>query len=276
LSFLQIKSDPAETQTVLILSAIFGIISLIPLFAIGGAVIDYYNGRLNNQTGLFDVSLATVVKGLKVFPLSLAWIIYITFATLLPLVLFAPFFITQLHKISSVIYVLLLLFAFLFFFVYVLALFLLVAPFVSYIFIEYSKDYKYKKYLFNPLTICRYMKKAFKSTVLINLKLYVSYILLNIAYNIVIFVGFILFVGLLFFIALIFSPNSEQIDVITAILISVPLLVLQSVYTYLQSILNLAVGDNIVKIYKTKIDIPEELEEQEDENLEIEKSTNEE
>jgi hypothetical protein len=261
LSYLQSDSSTVEMQTILALSAVFGILSIIPFFALCGAIIDYYNGRLNNQTGLFDVSISSIKKGLKIFPLGLVWTIYTTCIILLPIAVIIPCMIILTKHFHSII------FAIPFFFLfalYIIAICLLVIPFISYIIIEYAKDYKYKKYLFNPLTICKYMKKAFKSTVITNLKLYVANIILNIANSIIIFFSIILLFMSIFFIVFfisIFNPNAEILENISD-LCTIPIFIIVSVFiAYVQTILGLAVGDIYTKIYKTEIEGQENTEE---------------
>jgi hypothetical protein len=272
LSCLQNNNSTLDLQIILILSAVFGVLAIIPYFAIIGATIDYYNGRLNNQTGLFDVSIETVVKGIKFFfPLGLTWLIYFTCITLLPIAAILPFFISNVHKINSMIFILLIMLALLFFMVYIFAICLLIIPFASYMVIEYAKDYKHKRFLYNPLVIFKYMKKAFTATVITNLKLYLINIVLNIAYNIIIFVVIAMFFVFLFAIVLIFNPSAEITDKFSS-LIFIPILILATILVYIQSILGLAIGDIYVKIYKTEIETKENSEDIQ----EIEETPNEE
>jgi hypothetical protein len=264
LSYLQSDSSITEMKIILSLGAIFGILAIIPFLALCGATIDYYNGRLNNQTGLFDVTLNSIKKGLKIFPLNFVWTIYITFAALFPMIALIPYITINIQNFGSITFLLSLLLLMLLYVVYALALGLLVVPFYSYIIIEYAKDYKYKKYLFNPLTICKYMKKAFNSTVITNLKLYVANIILNMAYYVIILIAIILFFMFVFFAILsiaFFNPSDEIIENIS-VLCSIPIITVVSVIiTYAQMIIVYAVGDIYVKIYKTEIEPQENTEE---------------
>jgi hypothetical protein len=267
ISFLQNNISILETQIILILSAVFAVLSIIPFFAIAGATIDYYNGRLNNQTGLFDVTLKSVVKGIKFFfPLGLVWMIYFTCVTMLPIALVLPFLILNVHKINSMILVLLIILALLVFMLYLMLICLFILPFVSYVVIEYAKDYKHKGFLYNPLVLFKYMKKAFASTVITNLKLYIANMILNIAYNIVGFIVIAMLFVWLFVIVLILNPSAEMIDKCSNLLF-VPVIILATLLVYMQGILSLAGADIYVKIYKTEIE-PQEISEESQESEE--------
>jgi hypothetical protein len=260
MSYLLNDISVTETKIFLTLGGIFTILAIVPFFTYLGATIDYYNGRLNNKTGLFDVSLNSIITGLKVLPLSITWTIYVSILMLLPIIVIAPFFIFNIQFLNSIILIFLLPLILLIYCAYLLSIGLLVLPFCSYIFIEYSKDFKHKKYLYNPLTICKYMKKAFKSTAITSLKLYVANIILNTAYSIISIVAFAIYSVFILFVALIFSPYNDVTETISYLVTIPAFILLTLIMLYLQTILYLAIGDIYVNIYKTKIEAKENIE----------------
>ncbi len=256
------KDTPKEILIILgIIGAVVGLLSIIPIIFLSGYSIDFCQNRLNSGVGFPKFNKELFFKGAKVIPLGLVWGIYslvffgVLFCT--PLILLTINAITINNNPSGF---LLFIVGFIFIVLLCCILTFLIYPFCSYIMITYAKNEQYSARLFNPLIIIEFMKKSFKSSILVALK----FILVAMVVGIVstpIYIIFVVFYLVILAAISMISPTITMDNVMYAPLtlsIVIPLFMLAGVFQmYIQSIIGYAQLDNYIEIFKKEIDIQE-------------------
>lgn len=232
------------------------LISIIPTIFLSGYYLDFCKSRLNGDSGLPPVTYETFMNGLKMIPLFIVWSIYASVLGLLFFCILAvPFFYSIKAISNSDIFSFVLLFLtviFTFVFLYIVLLFII--PFVQYIWINFSKDYKYRSELFNPLSIFKYIAISFKSTAIIILK----YILVNIISNVALTIIGYVFMIVLFPISLTYiffiASGNFYLELLGILIFTVIYTIAMLVYIYIQTIIAYSMVDNLATVYKTEIE----------------------
>ena len=140
-------------------------------------------------------------------------------------------------------------------------LFIMIAPFVNYIMFEFSKDLVYKAKYFNPFTIVGFVKKSFKSTMSVLLKMILANMVVSTVAQLLATV-FVLF-GMVFpLISAIFAPTEAAAETAafspTAILLSLPFTTIAAlIQAYATSMVSYASVDMYVEVYKNEIESAE-------------------
>ncbi len=245
-----------DTKTIIIplmiVSGVLFVLSIVPMLMLSGFYVKFLNKRFDDVEGIPCFDASCILQGLKVLPLYLVWIIYIGIPFIL---LFAGGLFGVVGAYGSVNMSLTNIFSSVFFIfllcIILILLLFVVSPFVSLIFIKYAQNFEYTPDLFNPLTLFRNMKAAFKDVILVALKFILVNIVTAFAAQIVIIICVIAF----FFCGVIYAmfvPLNSNVVVDPAFIIPVVLFTsLLSVFAaYVKWITALAYADNLVEVYK--------------------------
>lgn len=232
---------------------IFAVLSVIPFLMISGFYVKFLNLRFKKHTGIPKIDIDCLKKGLKVLPLQIVWTLYIlilAFIALALVIAFSSLFIP--HNEGALLFVLIIpiLWGFI---SSILALVLV--PFTSMIFINFSEKFSYNKGLFNPLLLVTYIKELFKEGILIALKYYVANLVISTVVQLIMGIGILIFTGYGMCVLGLneLYPNVTLVTILLVLLLlAVSVLVAFSVY-YTYQIVYLAMSDNYVEVYKTKI-----------------------
>lgn len=250
------KETPKDALFIyIILALIFLVLSIVPLLYLLGYGMEFYELRLNSEKGIPTLSNYLLKKGLKAFPLTLAWSLYYILVAILFIFLPIFFAITSAmtfinSPVGSVAIIVLTIIMIL---TTIVALALL-CPFTQFIVMDFVKTYEYKSQYFNPLTLIGFIKKAFKDTILVMLKMFVAGFLLNIGVSILSGI-----ITLIFIPVTLISTGAMESNPIISLLTMLPLLVVISLLNiYSTNIINFAAADLYVEVYKNKIETQEE------------------
>ena len=256
------KETPKEAMPVLLaFVALFAFLAIVPSIMGLGFGICFNKDRLNSVAGIPKVNLDMFMIGIKTLPISLVWGFYFVFLMLL--LVFVPIFLAVVSAMTvrdtlAIIGVVLL--ALLLVTIGII-LFIMIAPFVNYIMFEFSKDLVYKAKYFNPFTIVGFVKKSFKSTMSVLLKMILANMVVSTVAQLLATV-FVLF-GMVFpLISAIFAPTEAAAETAafspTAILLSLPFTTIAAlIQAYATSMVSYASVDMYVEVYKNEIESAE-------------------
>lgn len=254
------KDVPKEILIILgIVALVFGILSVIPAVFLAGYSVDFCENRLDNGIGFPKLSWNLFIKGAKLIPLGFVWSIYVLifFGTLFFLP-FIPLIIGTVQSGDKGAGMILFMLGFLFIMLFLFVIVFLITPFMSYVVITYVNDGKYSARLFNPLIIIDFMKKSFKSTILVALKYIIVSLVLGMATSIV-YIVLVLFCFAVMAIIAIYSSTITVDNVAYApitLLFVIPLFGLAGVIQmYVNSMIGYAQLDNYIEIFKKEIDV---------------------
>ena len=253
--------DKDTPQNVMIVMAVIGgvlfMLSIIPYIFMLGFYINFVKDRLVAQAGIPQISGETFMMGVRALPLCIVWGLYFVlfFGTLFigPIIPIIMGVISSKPDIGAIIFgIILLLIAYAVLF----AVLILVVPFVSYVFIEYVEDGKASGRLFNPFVLIGYMKKAFKDTILVELKFILVGIITSLISGVVTVV-IVLFSILVGGFAVLSVPSSQADVAIYSPLPIIALIILSAlasiVQFYVSSMVGYAAAENYIGVYKDKI-----------------------
>ena len=254
------KETPKEMLIIFgVVALILGILSIIPSIFLAGYSVDFCQNRLNNGVGFPKMSWELFIKGAKLVPLGFVWSIYVIifFGTL--------FFLPLTSLILSIVKsgdkgagIFLFMLGFLFVMLLLCVIAFIVTPFLSYLPVTYVNDGSYSAKLFNPLIIIYFIKKSFKSTIMVALKYIIVSMLIGLAVSIIYIVFLVLYMGIMAIIAI--SSSTITIDNVAyapiTLLFLIPLSVLVAVFQmYVNSIIGYAQLDNYIEIFKNEINV---------------------
>ncbi len=253
------KETPKDMMLILLALALFFLVlSIVPLFTMLGFGMEFFEMRLRGEAGIPKLAVAQVTKGLKSFPLVFIWGLYYVFVALtfigVPIFAAVTSAMTLKDNIPAIVGIVILT-------ILVISVLLigltLVSPFMNYIFIKFVKDYKYRAEYFNPFVLVNYIKKSFKSTIMVLLKMFVVSLVVGMAASVI--VG--LLTGLMFALILIVSittPETPGVDpsyTPAMFIVVIPISVLMGVIqTYLTNMVGFAASDQYVEVYKNEIE----------------------
>ena len=254
------KETPKEAlPLILAFVALFVFLSIVPGLMSLGFTICFNKDRLNGVTGIPKVNLDMFVIGIKTLPLSFVWSIY--FLIFAALFVFAPIFLAIVtgmslgNNISGIICVMLLT---LLFVTAGFILFLMIAPFLNYIIFRFSKDLVYRAEYFNPFVLVGFIKKAFKRTMLVMLKMLLASMVVSSVAQILAMI-FVLFAMVFPIIAALFAPTEATAETAafspTVIFLTLPFTTIAAlIQAYTTSMVTFAATDMYVEVYKTEIE----------------------
>lgn len=250
-----LDKDFAEFQTsVIIMALIFAALSIIPILFLIGYYLRFVNQRLSGEKGIPTIDWGSVTRGAKAIPLYLVWALYVAIPFLvyffILVAVFGGLFLVGGANTLSLI---------LSFFILMVGAFLalipvfIITPFIMEVYFMYCENFEYHKTLFNPLLPFKFMKKAFKDSMLVALKYLAVSLVVNTAFQFII--------GLLFLIIILFGAgiviflkasafDSSPLFISLVILIS-GLFGMFSAYA--SQIVGFAYSDNLIEVYKEKI-----------------------
>ena len=135
---------------------------------------------------------------------------------------------------------------------------LILSPFLNYIIFNFSKDLVYRAEYFNPLTLVRYIKKSFKSTMMVFLKMILANMVVGTVSQIVGFI-FILFAMVFPIIFALFAGTEEAAEKAVfspaSILLTLPFTTIAAlIQSYATGIVQFAATDMYVEVYKNEIE----------------------
>jgi len=256
----------------LIVGAILGILSIIPLCMLTGTFINFINRRFKDLPGIPAVNLDSLVQGIKVIPLYFVWGLYICVPCFLYTTLVIVGFVgSGLFSPGNHLAVFLAIFGIMFFILLLIIPLFLISPFISMVYMKYCETLEYSAELFNPLLLVRYIRESFKEGILVALKFFVVSIIISFATQIVM----IFFIILIFIVSMIFAialPENAALETNWGFLTSVIIIggFAGCITGYVQFITNFAYVDNLQDVYKEKFMLkpeeqPEVLEDQKEE-----------
>lgn len=258
------KDTPKDVLLIgLIAMAIIALLAIVPTLFSFGLYIDFFKDRLEGKTGIPQLKGETLITGLKYFPLSFVWGLY--FGLIFIVLFFIPMFgligyftSTKSPDPATIIFSILFI---ILFFILAMVIFLVVGPFFNYITAKYAKLGYYTADMFNPFTLFGYMKKAFKSTMLVMLKMLLASFLVNIIASCVTGVLTLLIIAITAF--AIMTTGGENADKAMysagVILTVIPIATLCGVIqAYATGMVGFAAADNYVEVYKEEIEPCEE------------------
>lgn len=236
------------------------LLSVVPTLGLWGVGLSFMHDRYHQkQEGIPMVNKDIFKTGLKVFPLYLVWGVYmLIFISVILALCFSPFIISALvggfNDSNGLGLVLSFFVGIMLFLLSCIGLYLL-TPFFSYVSITYAKDFEYTSRLFNPLIIVDFIKKSFKSSVMVALK----YILINIV------VGFITsivygigFVAILVFFIIFASSLPEDATIYSSPILLVTVvagtLFMALMQSYLGAMVGLGMTGNLIEVYKQEVE----------------------
>ncbi|MDE6138310.1 MAG: DUF4013 domain-containing protein [Candidatus Gastranaerophilales bacterium] len=254
------KDMPKEVIILLgIIVLVLGILSVIPSIFLAGYSVDFCKNRLNDKMGFPSLSWNLFQKGIKLIPLGFVWSLYVIlfFGTLFLLPL-APLIVNAVHSSDKNLGIILFMLGFLFVILLIFVLCFLITPFLSYVTITYVNEGQYSARLFNPLIIVDFMKKSFKSTILVTLKFLLASFIISFGVTIVYLIIFLLYFALIAIIAM----SSSKITVgnvayapITLFLV-LPLLGFAGTFQmYVNSMIGYAQMENYIEIFQKEINV---------------------
>lgn len=250
-----LDKDFAEFQTsVIIMSLVFAVLSIVPILFLIGYYLKFVSKRISGKKGLPAIDWSSTTRGAKAIPLYLVWGLYVAIPLLIYFILlvavFGGLFLVGGANALSLI---------LSFFVLMVGGFLafipifIITPFIMEVYFKYCENFEYHKSLFNPLLPFKFMKKAFKDSMLVALKYLAVSIVVNIAFQFVI--GFLFLIIILFGAGIVIFLKASTFDS-SPLFISLVVLIsgLFGMFSaYASQIVGFAYTDNLVEVYKEKI-----------------------
>lgn len=259
LQFLDKESKKEEIIIILVSAVIVGLLSIVPVFVLQGLWAKFINRRFSEAYGIPKLSWDCLSRGLKMFPLTLVWGLYIGIPSLLYLALvclgFGISISSNQDPVFMIVAVLGLLLAVMLLFI---PLFL-ISPFVNMVFMKYCEKFEYSKELFNPLLPFRYMKKAFKDSIFLALKFVLVKMVMGMGAQMILFLVLMVLAIIAIPVVIILAIVNEHI--FDSSVWAIPVVMLVSVAAiipaYVSWITNLAYVDNLEEIYVDKFLIEE-------------------
>lgn len=254
------KDTPSEMLGIAIVAVtVLLILSIFPMLFSMGAWVQFCQDRFNGVLGFPKLNGGMLVKGLKVIPISLAWMIY--YITLAFVLLLIPiFFIVSSMKalkfdplamIGLLLLIILL-------YILLLVVFCLISPFVGFLFIKYAKNEEYTADLFNPFGFVKYIKKAFKRIIMIALKLFVFAMIMGVALSVFYVIYYVvIFIAGMFTFASTPAGAAGTAGVTSPIIMAVIIIgaaILAVIQAYASAMIGFAGVDNYVEVYKEEFD----------------------
>ena len=265
LQFLDKDSKKEEVIIILVSAVIVSLLSIVPVFVLQGLWAKFMNRRFSEAYGIPKLSWDCLSQGLKMFPLTLVWGLYIGIPCLLYLALVFIGFGLTISSQDTVIAIsqpVIVIFAVLGLLLAVMLLFIplfLISPFVNMVFMKYCEKFEYSKELFNPLLLFRYMKKAFKDSIFLALKFVLVKMVMGMAAQMILFLVLMVLVIIAIPVVIILAIVNEHI--FDSSVWAIPVVMLVSVAAiipaYVSWITNLAYVDNLEEIYVDKFLIEE-------------------
>ena len=214
------------------LAFIFFILAIVPVFLLEGFSFEFVEMRLRGESGIPKLNLNQIIKGFKGLPIYIVWFLYFVLLALIPRgELIVP------------------------------VLCLIGIPFIFYILIKFIKNnYEYKFEYFNPVTLFDYMKKTFKDTIILLLKMLIVFLVLGVIY----FIIFTLFIPVNLLIEFVIRKVSILFGVtnfgyVESMFASIPFaFIVITIFLYMREIFNLILYDHCIDIYKNKIESSED------------------
>lgn len=253
------KETPKEVMVVLFALAVFFLfLSFVPGLYLLGFGMEFYELRLKGEAGVPKITSELFVKGLKTLPLTIIWCIY--FVAAMGIVIGFPVFVSiasaMTIKDNPIAIVAIIVFAFFLITLLFIGLIIL-SSFMQYVFIKFVKTYKFRAEFINPSVLVDYMRKSFKDTIMVMLKMTLTGFIVNAVTSIlggIIIVFMMAFV----FISVLLIPEKAGEDNIyhpIVILLMVPFSSLAGIIQlYASSLVGFAAADQYVEIYKNKIE----------------------
>lgn len=265
LQFLDKESKKEEVIIILVSAVIVGLLSIVPIFVLQGLWAKFMNRRFSEAYGIPKLSWDCLSQGLKMFPLTLVWGLYIGIPCLLYLALVFIGFGLTISSQDTVIAIsqpVIVIVAVLGLLLAVMLLFIplfLISPFVNMVFMKYCEKFEYSKELFNPLLPFRYMKKAFKDSIFLALKFVLVKMVMGMGAQMILFLVLMVLVIIAIPVVIILAIVNEHI--FDSSVWAIPVVMLVSVAAiipaYVSWITNLAYVDNLEEIYVDKFLIEE-------------------
>lgn len=265
LQFLDKDSKKEEVIIILVSAVIVGLLSIVPVFVLQGLWAKFMNRRFSEAYGIPKLSWDCLSQGLKMFPLTLVWGLYIGIPCLLYLALVFIGFGLTISGQDTVIAIsqpVIVIFAVLGLLLAVMLLFIplfLISPFVNMVFMKYCEKFEYSKELFNPLLPFRYMKKAFKDSIFLALKFVLVKMVMGMGAQMILFLVLMVLAIIAIPVVIILAIVNEHI--FDSSVWAIPVVMLVSVAAiipaYVSWITNLAYVDNLEEIYVDKFLIEE-------------------
>ena len=265
LQFLDKDSKKEEVIIILVSAVIVGLLSIVPVFVLQGLWAKFMNRRFSEAYGIPKLSWDCLSQGLKMFPLTLVWGLYIGIPSLLYLALvFIGFGLTISSQDTVIVFSqpVIVIFAVLGLLLAVMLLFIplfLISPFVNMVFMKYCEKFEYSKELFNPLLPFRYMKKAFKDSIFLALKFVLVKMVMGMGAQMILFLVLMVLAIIAIPVVIILAIVNEHI--FDSSVWAIPVVMLVSVAAiipaYVSWITNLAYVDNLEEIYVDKFLIEE-------------------
>lgn len=265
LQFLDKESKKEEVIIILVSSVIVGLLSIVPIFVLQGLWAKFMNRRFSEAYGIPKLSWDCLSQGLKMFPLTLVWGLYIGIPCLLYLALVFIGFGLTISSQDTVIAIsqpVIVIVAVLGLLLAIMLLFIplfLISPFVNMVFMKYCEKFEYSKELFNPLLPFRYMKKAFKDSIFLALKFVLVKMVMGMGAQMILFLVLMVLVIIAIPVVIILAMVNEHI--FDSSVWAIPVVMLVSVAAiipaYVSWITNLAYVDNLEEIYVDKFLIEE-------------------
>lgn len=265
LQFLDKESKKEEVIIILVSAVIVGFLSIVPVFVLQGLWAKFMNRRFSEAYGIPKLSWDCLSQGLKMFPLTLVWGLYIGIPCLLYLALVFIGFGLTISSQDTVIAIsqpVIVIVAVLGLLLAVMLLFIplfLISPFVNMVFMKYCEKFEYSKELFNPLLPFRYMKKAFKDSIFLALKFVLVKMVMGMGAQMILFLVLMVLVIIAIPVVIILAIVNEHI--FDSSVWAIPVVMLVSVAAiipaYVSWITNLAYVDNLEEIYVDKFLIEE-------------------
>lgn len=265
LQFLDKESKKEEVIIILVSAVIVGLLSIVPVFVLQGLWAKFVNCRFSEAYGIPKLSWDCLSRGLKMFPLSLVWGLYIGIPCLLYLALvFIGFGLTISSQDTVMVFSqpVIVIVAVLGLLLAVMLLFIplfLISPFVNMVFMKYCEKFEYSKELFNPLLPFRYMKKAFKDSIFLALKFILVGMVTGMGAQMILFLVLMVLAIIAIPVVIILAMVNEHM--FDSSVWAIPVVMLVSVVAiipaYVRWITNLAYVDNLEEIYVDKFLIEE-------------------
>lgn len=265
LQFLDKDSKKEEVIIILVSAVIVGFLSIVPVFVLQGLWAKFMNRRFSEAYGIPKLSWDCLSQGLKMFPLTLVWGLYIGIPCLLYLALVFIGFGLTISSQDTVIAIsqpVIVIFVVLGLLLAVMLLFIplfLISPFVNMVFMKYCEKFEYSKELFNPLLPFRYMKKAFKDSIFLALKFVLVKMVMGMGAQMILFLVLMVLAIIAIPVVIILAIVNEHI--FDSSVWAIPVVMLVSVAAiipaYVSWITNLAYVDNLEEIYVDKFLIEE-------------------
>lgn len=265
LQFLDKDSKKEEVIIILVSAVIVGLLSIVPVFVLQGLWAKFMSRRFSEAYGIPKLSWDCLSQGLKMFPLTLVWGLYVGIPCLLYLALVFIGFGLTISSQDTVIAIsqpVIVIFAVLGLLLAVMLLFIplfLISPFVNMVFMKYCEKFEYSKELFNPLLPFRYMKKAFKDSIFLALKFVLVKMVMGMGAQMILFLVLMVLAIIAIPVVIILAIVNEHI--FDSSVWAIPVVMLVSVAAiipaYVSWITNLAYVDNLEEIYVDKFLIEE-------------------